>query len=168
MITINIDDKISPALARLARNATSMAPAMQKIESRILKPLRLSALGSSGITPRTGELFAAVDTWSGRVSAGITLRSKPGKDLIIPKASTMMKGAQKNSYGRRRKKQWTVKAYSRTTASGTFTVQRHSKSKGPLPWGNIPARPFFPKEQQLVGRMADISAIISEHLTANV
>lgn len=165
MFDIKIDDGITKALTRLSRKGTDFTPVMARIEQQILKPIRNEAWTSSGLNLRSGQLFDAVATWHGKSSAGITLKSRPGKDLIIAKALTHTQGAAKGSFSKRGKKQWPVKGYTRRGRSGLVSVKKHQKKIGPSPWGNIPARPFFPKEQQLKERQGKIVSIIQGYLS---
>jgi len=159
-VTIDIKDNISPELQRLARKTQDFSRVMGRIESEILRPIRSAALGASELQSRSGELFGAVQTWSGKVSAGISLRSKSGRDLIIAKAITHTQGAKKGSFGRQRKSAYKVKGYS----TGGRKVKSYTKKQGIFPWGNIPAREFFPDEGSLVGKKEGIVAMIVEDL----
>ena len=160
MIGIEIKDHISPTLQRMAKHITNFKPVMARVENEVFKPLRITAWGRSGLRSRSGELFAAVKTWHGERSAGVTLKSDRGHDLILPKAMTQTQGAKKNAFSRRRKKQWKVKGYSRRGVK----VKAHTKSKGPLPWGDIPARQFMPKDRDLEQHKAAIGRMTEEYI----
>ncbi|MGV0961862.1 MAG: hypothetical protein ACOYB1_18710 [Limnohabitans sp.] len=160
MITFEVKDMISPHLARMAKHVSNFTPVMARVEREVLKPLRLTAWGRSGLRSRSGQLFAAVETWHGKRSAGVTLKSDRGHDLILPKAMTQAHGAKKNAFSRRRKKQWKVKSYSRIG----LNIRAHVKSKGPLPWGDIPARPFVPDERDLRQHQEKISQMVGGYI----
>lgn len=160
MISIDIKDHLSPTIQRLSKHVTNFTAVMARVEKEIFKPLRITAWGRSGLRTRSGELFAAVSTWHGKRSAGVTLKSDRGHDLILPKAATQAHGAKKNAFSRRRKKQWKVKSHIRHG----IKIKAHTKSKGPLPWGDIPARPFMPDEQDLEQRKSTIGRMTEEYI----
>lgn len=160
-VELTIKDFLSPELQRLARRCSDFSPVMAKVESVILKPLKRSAWDSSGLLSRSGELLGAIDTWHGKTSAGITIRSKRGRDLVIPKAVTHTKGAKKGKFGRKRKSEFKVKGY---TARGGRMVAAYRKKTGVFPWGDIPARKFFPEQEELQRETPVVEKMIKEFL----
>lgn len=160
-IKMTVKDNLTPALKRIAKRGDDLMPVMDRIENEIMKPMRTAAWGSSGLRSRSGELRNAIATWHGKYSAGITLRSKAGRDLILPKAATHMGGAKKGSFGRQRKSAFKVKGY---FANGR-RVKAYTKKAGVFPWGDIQARVFFPEEVALERKRSAIIAMIKEHIT---
>lgn len=159
-VEFRVDDNLTPELKRIAERGHDFTHVMAQIENVILKPMKSLAWSSSGLHSRSGELERAIDTWHGKSSAGITLRSKAGRDLILPKAATHTGGADKGSFGKQRKSAYKVKGYS----SRGRTVKAYTKRNGVFPWGDIPARKFFPEEQDLERQRPAIIAMIGEHL----
>lgn len=142
-IDIAIKDNISPELQRLVKQADDLQPVMRRVESEIIEPEAVQAWSGSGLHSRTGALRAAIVTWHGKVSAGVTLKAKGGRKdvgLIFPKAATHM-------YGRKK-----------------FSSKQGAKSKRRSPWGDIPARPFFAEAQDIERRRGAIITMIEEHL----
>jgi len=160
MISVDVNDHISPSLQRMAKNISDFRPVMARVEKEIFKPLRLAHWGRSGLRSRSGELFASVETWHGKRSAGVSLKTKAGHDLVIPKAMTQSRGAKKNAFSKRRKKQWKIKSHIRRGVK----ISAHVKSKGPLPWGDIPARPFMPEDQDLKQHQSAIGKMVGEYI----
>lgn len=158
---MEVKDCITPTLSKMARNLDDFTPVMARVEREILKPMRLSAWAGSGLHSRTGQLLGAVTPWHGKTSAGITLKTKRGSDLILAKAATHSRGAAKGSFDRRKKKQWKVKGY--TTGSGR-KVRAHIKRGGVFPWADIPAREFFITKQDLENQKPRVGAMIQEYL----
>lgn len=155
-------DNMTPTLQRLLNKGHDFTPVMTRVEREIFAPLRLSSWGSSGLTSRSGELFKAVDTWHGKTSAGVTLRSDAGKDLILPKAATHTRGAKRGSFEANRAKGYRVKRY---TTKGGRKVKAYLKKSYVVPWGNVPAREFFPTAAEIERQQGRIFNMIREHLS---
>lgn len=151
MSNVTVNENVTKKLRRLLRIARNLAPAMRQIERRILMTPIYGAWQRSGLRARSHELRRAVQAWSGKRSAGVSLRSKRGRDLVLPKAFTHTFGAHKQ--------QWHGRGANRAsyavTRGGTTFRRRNPGS----PWGAIPARPFFPDRARYEAqrdRMADI------------
>ncbi len=99
------------------------SPVTKKVESRFLRSARRRGWGTSGLKSRSGELFRAVTTFSGKRSAGIGIRTDKGKDLVLPKTIVHTYGKRKHS---------------------NPVHKKGRKSGRRSPWGDIPARPFIP------------------------
>ena len=160
MITIEIkDDEISAALARLSASLADMRPAMMDIGEALLRttlqrfdegvspdgvpwapksPVTLRAYAAKGYGSPERPLFGP----SGTLSSGFAYEASPyslifgttapSKDY----AATMQFGAVQGSFGR-------------------------TKRNGPIPWGNIPARPFLGFSD---GDRENILDILNEYL----
>lgn len=138
IVKLTLKDGITPELERLIKRSRNLSPAMRKIELRIMSPLKRKAWAKSGLKSRSGELRDSIKTWHGKKSAGISVHTLPGKDLVIPKAITHTRGAKRGSYTKKR--EYKVRGYRR----GGVSVPEHYRRNAGTPWGNIPARPFVP------------------------
>lgn len=145
IVKVDLRDGISPELQRLLKKSRNLKPAMKKIENEVMQPLKSRAWKGSGLHSRTGELRDAVQTWHGKKSAGISIRTSPGKDLVIPKAVFHSAGAKRGQY--RNKDRYKVRSYSRRGRN----VRAHSRRNGGAPWGNVKARRFIPEALGAVG-----------------
>lgn len=145
-------DSIDPALGKITDGLENMTPAMSRIESSVFKPLAISSWASSGITSRTGELKQAITPWSGKRSAGVSLRTRKGRDLVLPKAHTFMKGCKGREF--KRKDEYKV------TRNSKIFMRKNLGS----PWGAIKKRRFFPTKSLLISQMDRIEQIISRYL----
>lgn len=135
----DIKDGITPELRRLLKKSGDLTPALKDIEHQVMRPLKLRAWDASGIRSRTGELKDSVVTFHGKRSAGVSVHTSPGKDLIIPKAHTLSKGVQRHQY--RIRKTPLVRAYRRLGKM----IAPHKRIIIGAPFGDIQARPFVPE-----------------------
>lgn len=166
--TLTVKDSITPELYRLAKKAESLKPVMARVEREILSPMVATAWSASGLQSRSGALERAVVAWHGDESAGITLRAPRGrrdKDLVRAKADT-------HTWGRRK---WST--YRAVFSAGFRTSKKTGKQKWSnkimasktwkrvrSPWGDIPARKFFPEERLLAQKKPAIISMIKEFL----
>ena len=137
-MTLKQTDGISPAMLQVLKKTRNLKPAMRRVELLVLQPMRVTEWASSGLKSRSGELRDAVQTFSGKKSAGLAVHSKPGHDLIIPKAITHTRGAKKHEFRKRQRS--TVKSYHRAGRKVRGYVRRNRGG----PWGAVPKRPFIP------------------------
>ncbi len=160
LVRVSVDlSGVNQALDRLGRAALDFSPAMRRIEKEVIAPLIGPAWQISGLIARSGALRNAVTPWSGKRSAGVTLRAGRGsydKELVHAKAATHTFGREKwsNKQGYRRSKYRGRKK--------RYLLKKKRRS----PWGDIPARPFFPKESTLLQLQGRMEEIIQEHLHA--
>jgi len=155
---MTVKDGITPELERLIKKSRNLSPAMRKVEGLVMRPLRTRAWQSSGLHSVSGDLKKSVKTWHGKKSAGISVHTLPGKDLIIPKAVTMTDGAQRGSYTKKRK--YRVRGHRR----GAAAVKTYQRRNPGSPWGDIKSRPFIPAGME-PHDIAKAGEIISEFLT---
>lgn len=156
-VDLIVKDHITPGLHQIAKMADNFKPVAARIEREILKPLRAAEWSKSGLQSRTGALLRAITTWHGEKSAGVTLKAKGGrKDVgrIFAKAATHTSGAKKFSF---------KQGYHRSK-KGSAKKSSIIKAKRRSPWGDIPARQFFPEEQDLQSKKPAIIEMIKEHL----
>lgn len=152
-IVISAIDRMSPDLARLAQALRDMRPAMRRIEREIFRPLAETAWMQGGVQSRTGELRRAVTPWSGKFSAGVTIRRRSG-GKVIPKAALLQKGAKKHKYKKR----------ARYTVFHPRTNRPFARTNPGSPWGRVKKRAFFPTRQDLMGKTSRIELVIAEYL----
>lgn len=148
----------TPELQRLLKRAGDLSPGLKKVEDGVLRPLKRRAWSGSGIRSRSGELKESVVTFHGKRSAGISVHTVPGKDLIIPKAHTLTKGAKRHQF--RVKKPPLVRAYRRLGR----LVAPHRRFMIGTPFGDVKARPFVPKRLEPADERK-AAEIIKEHMT---
>jgi hypothetical protein len=150
------------SLDQLGRRSQDFSAVFARVEDEILKPMRRAAWVASGLHSITGELEGAVAPWHGKVSAGITLKRKKDYDLVPPKAVTHTFGRKKfsNKQGYERTR---VKRYDRRRGEDRHAEYSYRKRKR-SPWGDIPARPFFPEAQVLAAHKTRVLAMIEEYL----
>ena len=154
---ITVKNDATKRLRKLLRVARNLAPAMRQIERRVLMVPIAGAWQRSGLRARSHELRKAVQAWSGRRSAGLSLRSKRGRDLVLPKAYTHTFGAHKQ--------QWHGKGafkseYPVFRKSGRAFMRKNPGS----PWGAIPARPFFPDTGRFTAQRDRMGEIITKFI----
>lgn len=154
-IVISAIDRISPDLARLAQALRDMRPAMRRIEREIFRPLAETAWMQGGVQSRTGELRRAVTPWSGKRTAGVTIRR--GSGLAIPKAALLQKGAKAHKFRKRAK----------YTVFHPRTNRPFARKNPGSPWGRVRKRAFFPTRQELMGKTSRIELILAEFLRQN-
>lgn len=138
IVSLDIRDGVTPAMLKLLKKTRDLTPAMREIDYRIMKPLKSKAWAASGLKSRSGELRDAVTTWHGKKSAGVSVRSSAGKDLIIPKAVLQSEGAKKHQHTKKRS--YRVRAHDRAGRK----VGQHTRRNAGAPWGDVKARPFIP------------------------
>ena len=151
---VTVKDEATKKLRRLLRVARNLAPAMRQIERRILMVPIAGAWQRSGLRARSGELRRAVQAWSGRRSAGLSLRIV---GLARAKARTHTFGAHKQQWHGRGKNR---ASYAVTGKSGAKFQRRNPGS----PWGAIPARPFFPDTSRLTAQKDRMGEIITKFI----
>ena len=162
-IEAKVVDNMTPTLQRMLKKGHDFSPVMARVEREIFAPLKLTAWGRSGLHSISGELFRAVETWHGKSSAGVTLKKKKAFDLVPPKAVTHTYGRKKfsNKQGYKRIK---IRGYDKRRGE-----DRHAKyvfgEKRRSPWGDIPARPFFPTKRDFDLKQKIIFRMIQEHLS---
>lgn len=157
IVSLSVRDGISPELQRLLKKSRNLSPAMKKIENQVMKPLKVKAWQGSGLKSRSGELRDAVETWHGKKSSGISIRTTPGKDLVIPKAVFHTDGAKRGQYNN--KDRYKVSKHSRRGRN----VRKHTRRNAGAPWADVPARKFIPEELGSTGTTAAVK-ILEEHL----
>lgn len=139
---LNIADSMTPALEALAVRVKDLTPVMQQIESQVMSPLKRKAWADSGIRSETGELKKAVETFSGKRSAGVGFKTKwlgrTDAGFAIARGSLLTRGARKHQY--RRKRRVKIKAHTRRGKA----VSEHTRVNHGSPWGDIRARRFMP------------------------
>lgn len=124
--TVSLRGGLSVVAEELARfRIKDFSPVMETIRQSYMVPAARSAWAGSGLVSRSGELESAITPFSGKVSAGVGIRTVKGRDLVLPKAAVHTFGRKKFANKRRRNKK-TGKYFRRS------------------PWGDIPARPFTP------------------------
>jgi hypothetical protein len=129
--------RIWPTFESIAKRAEDLSPVMSNIKTFMVAPRAARAWLTSGLQSQSGELRDAITTWSGKVSAGVTLRTKKGRDLVLPKGQVHTYGKKKQA--KVKKKQVRVRAHSRAGVN----IGEHMRTNPGSPWGDIPARPFF-------------------------
>lgn len=157
VVTLTADDGISADLSRRIKRARDMRPAMKEVERQVMQPLRASAWKSSGLKSRSGELKKSVVTFAGKKSAGISVHTTPGHDLVIPKAVTLSEGRRRREH--RKRDRTAVKSHTRKGRRISGYVRRNVGS----PWGNIKARPFIP-DRFSGAETSKITAILTRYL----
>jgi hypothetical protein len=156
-VELVVKDSISPELYRLAKRADTLQPVMRRVKDEILDPMVAAAWSASGLQSRSGSLLAAITAWHGRSSAGVTLKAKGGRadvGRVFAKAATHSRGAKKFSF---------KQGYYRSKKGGR-KKSSILKAKRRSPWGDIPAREFFPEEEGLERKKSAIVNMIMEHL----
>lgn len=125
---VSLRGGFGPVAEELARlRVKDFTPVMEAIKQRFMEPMAHASWAASGLHSRTGELEGAITPFSGKVSAGVGVRTTKGRDLVLPKAIV-------HTYGR---KKWASKrGFNRKT----------KQAKRRSPWGDIPARPFIPQD----------------------
>lgn len=159
VMTLDVRDGVSPAMLKLLKKSRNMKKAMQQIETRVIKPMAEVEWSTSGLKSRSGELKHSVVTFSGKKSAGLSVHTSPGHDLIIPKAVTHTRGAKRHEF--RRKQRITVKRYSRKGR----TVSGHARRNRGAPWGKIPVRRFIPTKFNAI-QTARVVKILKDYINA--
>lgn len=164
MRVVTVRDEATPALRRLQALIDDLTPAMQEIGEVLIASTKerfVSGTAPDGTpwAPKTPATIAAYrrrgDTVStrpligptGRLGREITATSSSrsvevGSNLI--QSAVMQFGAAKGAFGR--------------TSRGAFGT---SEVGDPIPWGNIPARPFLGVSDQDERNILDI---VEEHL----
>lgn len=137
-MSMELRDTMSPAMRRLIKKTRNMTPAMKKIETKIIKPMKSTAWAGSGLKSHSGELQDSVKTWHGKKSTGLSVHSSPGRDLIIPKAVAQLRGAKKHAY--RKHQRIRVKRHSRSGRR----IKGYIRTNKGAPWGKVKARKFLP------------------------
>lgn len=161
MITIEIDSRtIERALKKLSRSAEDMTPIMREIGEHIASKIDLTfrdakdpygnawdALSNVTIARRTNNSRKPLND-SGALKASIT--SNPSRHSVEigsneKYAKTHQSGADQGQYGK-------------------------NKRGSPIPWGDVPARPFLPTSEQgwPADWETDILAIIRRHLESGL
>lgn len=153
---ITVKNDATKRLRKLLRVARNLAPAMRQIERRVLMVPIAGAWQRSGLRARSHELRKAVQAWSGRRSAGLSLRSKRGRDLVLPKAYTHTFGAHKQ--------QWHGKGKNRASYKVTRGGSTFDRKNPGSPWGAIPARPFFPDTGRFTAQRDRMGEIITRFI----
>ena len=169
LVLVSVDlSGVTRSLDLLGRAALDLGPAMRRIEKEIISPLIGPAWQRSGLIARSGALRDAVTPWSGKRSAGVTLKARRGsydKGLVHAKAAAHTLGRKKWS-----SKRAVYKAglrVSKKTGKLKWSKRAHREwVEVKSPWGDIPARPFFPKESTLLQLQGRMEEIIQEHLHA--
>ena len=159
-MTMKGDIAIELELDRIADRARDFSPVMERIRDKVFAPAIGPAWASSGLHELTGELRDATTAWSGKRSAGVTLRTSKGKDLVLPKAATHTNGRAKQA--KVRKKTVRIKAHTR----GGKSVGGYERKNLGGPWGDIPARPFFPADEVFTREESKMKTMIEEYLCA--
>lgn len=136
---LTIRDGISPALLKLVKRSRNLKGAMADIERQVLAPKKAAAWQRSGLKSDSGELEDSVTLWHGKKSAGVTVKSKPGHDKVIPKATLHVQGARKGHYVKHSRIR--VKSHTRSGRR----VSGYTRKNIGSPWGNVPARDFLPR-----------------------
>lgn len=147
-LVITALDHMSPNLAHLAQALHDMRPALKRIEREIFRPLAETARAQAPF--RTGELRQAITPWSGKFSAGLSIRRR---GLVIPKAALLLKGSAAHKFKKRAK-------YRVRSRKGNVFERRNTGS----PWGRVRRRRFFPTRNELMGQVPRIEQIISAYL----
>lgn len=160
-MTIKVTYKVRHDLEQILAKAEDISPVMQKVRLTLLAPKAKAAWQKSGLKSRTGQLEQAITPWSGKRSTGVTLRTKRGRDLVLPKASIHMSGAKKQKW--KKKQTGKVKAHKR----GWSSVSEYERRNPGSPWGDIKARPFFLKRNALsAAEQTTIAAMVERHILA--
>jgi len=156
MPVIDIKDYATPALQRAMKKADDLSPVMAQIEANVLKPLRVSKWAASGLHSRSGALFSAVSTWHGKKSAGVSVKAKRGradKGLVFAKTAIHTRGAKKGSF---------KQGFHRSKKSSRKLTWITGK-KRLSPFGDIPARPFIPEDDDVGRHNGKIAELIKEY-----
>lgn len=156
--TLTVNDGISPVLLRLVKKSRDMSPVMRQVKTGVILPKKLEAWQKSGLVSRTGELEDAVELWHGKKSAGVSVKSTPGHDLVIPKAVFHTSGARKHQY----KKKGRVRVARHSRAGRR--VRSYSRKNHGSPWGAVKARKFLPTSFSTVDKKR-IEALLRRHLS---
>jgi len=136
---LKIVGDLKKSINTLISKAKDLSPVMRKIERDIMARQRIQAWNRSGLNSNTGKLKKSIKTWSGKTSAGVSVKtSGPDDWQQIAKAGQHMAGRKKGKQRRRRRK-LRVKSYTRN-GKKVRSYMRKSLS----PWGDIKARPFMP------------------------
>lgn len=144
-------------LDRLVKKSRNLTPVMRSIEDRVMVPLRLGSWSRSGLHEKSGELKRSIQTFHGKKSAGVSVHTVPGHDLIIPKAITQTRGAKKHAF--RRYSRSKIRSHTRSGRR----ISAYTRSNQGAPWGTIKARPFIPVKLRRADRVKIIK-ILEEHL----
>lgn len=156
-VTLSISDGISPEMDMLLKKTRNLKKAMKQVEQRVFNPLRRKAWARSGLQSQSGELKNSVEAWSGKKSAGVSVHSNAGSDLVIPKGLTHMRGARRHEFKKRNRA--TVKSHGRAGQS----VRSHQRRNTGSPWGDVKKRQFIP--QRLSGSDTQkIVKILMDHI----
>lgn len=137
MIEIQVDTRaIDQALRRLESHVEDTSPAMRAIGEHIASQIDLSFRDAKDPYGNPWKELSAVTVAKRRRES-----SKPLNDTGHLKASiTSNPGHNEVTIG-------TNEKYGRTHQFGATQGQYgRSRRNGPIPWGNIPARPFMPTE----------------------
>lgn len=154
MSNVTVNENVTKKLRRLLRIARNLAPAMRRIERRILMAPIAGAWQRSGLRARSHELRRAVQAWSGKRSAGLSLRNV---GLARAKARTHTYGAHKQ--------QWHGRGAFKTEYPVFRKSGRAFMRKNPgSPWGAIPARPFFPDTSRFTAQKDRMAEIIGKFI----
>ena len=159
-LTISVDDRqIRAALRRLSEKLDDLTPAMDRIGAYLANEARKTFIDArspwgapwaplkeatvarrrkrSNVPLRdTGRLMNSIGHVASRhrVSVGTNVKYAP----------THQFGAKKWEYGTRRVTQ-NVRAHQRRVRGKTQNVRAHTRQRTlPIPWGDVPARPFLP------------------------
>lgn len=154
---VEVRDFMSPELRKLAKKTRDLRPAMKKIETFVMSPLRVKAWAASGLESHSGDLRDSVETWSGKKSAGIAVHPPSGRSTVMPKAVVHTEGRRRRAHSR--KTRYTVGGHRR----GGTSVSRYTRRNTGSPWGDIKARGFIPT--RMPSASARLAArIIEEYL----
>lgn len=167
MITLEIDDSsVLAALARLREKVENLQPPMDEIGNEIKETVRMTF--SDGADPWGAP-------W--RPLSALTLsrrRQGAGPGSAQPLRDT---GALYNSFSYRADADsvtvGTNLPYAKTHQFGaTQGAYGKTKRNGPMPWGNVPARPFMPIRDGHIDLpdelQRSILEIISDHLSNGI
>lgn len=179
--SIKVDDRdVKKALRELRRKTKDTLPVMRAIGHAVRDHVDRNFLGQHGPDGKRWDKLS--DTTkdrrrgtsyhilrdTGRLANSITSRATKtqaivGTDVIY--AGTQQFGARKGQYGKSTFTQ-KVKSHSRKSRKGkAHTVKAHSRTMTlPIPWGNIPARPFLPVDGLPKELRDDIMDLLEKHL----
>lgn len=153
-ITVEVlDESVIAALKRLRARAQDMLPAMEEIGAAVRTHIDLNFRAESDPHGKPWEPLSAVTTRRRGSSAKI-LRD----DVILANSITYQANKESVEIG-------TSVIYSGTHQFGAKKGQYGRTKRGaPIPWGDIPARPFMPSSKLPDDLSDEIIDIVERHI----
>jgi phage virion morphogenesis protein len=163
MIEINIDTRhLDQTLSRLSHAVADMTPAMTAIGEKVASLIDNTFVNQA--TPYGNSWAELSDVTKAKRRKG----PRPGNDKIL-NDSGILKNSIVPNPSRTQVEIGTNEKYGKTHQFGASQGQYgRTRRNTPIPWGNVPARPFMPTEAGGLPNSweQDITDIITRHINS--